>query len=373
MPFNTAAWLPAKRAQLKVGAAPYTSPGENQIVVKNRALAINPVDWFIQAAGGLIFGFLKCPFILGSDLAGEVVEVGVGVSRFKVGDRVVAHAIGMDPNVNNASQSAFQTYTVIVEHMASPIPDSLSFEQAAVIPLGVSTAACGLFQKDFLALAYPSAHPTPTGQALVIWGGSTSVGANAIQLAVAAGYEVFTTASPRNFDFCRQLGASQVFDYNSKTVVPDMIQALKGKTLAGALAIGSTSSAACLDIVHACPGRKFVSMASFPLALDRLSDGPEMILQFIAMMPGMALHGASMALKARTRGIGTKFVFGSSLMANAVGPMIYADFLPSALAEGRFIAAPEPVVVGSGLEAVQTGFDAQRRGVSARKVVVSLP
>jgi hypothetical protein len=354
MPANTAAWLPAKRAKLVVGPAPYTAPGEHQIVVKTRALAINPVDWFIQAAGGLIFGFLKCPFILGSDLAGEVVEVGKSVSRFNVGDRVVAHAIGMDPNVNEASQSAFQAYTVIVEHMASPIPDSLSFEHAAVIPLGVSTAACGLFQKDFLALAYPSAHPTPTGQALVIWGGSTSVGANAIQLAVAAGY------------------ASQVFDYNSKTVVPDMIQALKGKTLAGALAIGSTSSAACLDIVHACPGRKFVSMASFPLALDQLSDGPGMILQFIAMMPGMAWHGASMALKARTRGIGTKFIFGSSLMANEVGPMIYADFLPSTLAEGRFVAAPEPVV-GSGLGAVQTGFDAQRKGVSARKVVVSLP
>lgn len=64
-----------------------------------------------------------------------------------------------------------------------------------------------------------------TGQTVVVWGGSTSVGSNAVQLAVAAGYEVVTTASPRNFDHVRALGASAVFDYNSSTVVQDIIGA----------------------------------------------------------------------------------------------------------------------------------------------------
>jgi hypothetical protein len=55
-----------------------------------------------------------------------------------------------------------------------------------------------------------------------------------------------------------------------------------------------------------------------------------------------------------------------------VGPAVYADFLPGALASGRYIAAPPPVVVGSGLDAIETGLEVQRKGMSAQKVVVSL-
>ncbi len=76
-------------------------------------------------------------------------------------------------------------------------------------------------------------------------GGSTSVGSNAIQLAVAAGYDVITTASPRNFDFVTSLGASHVFDYNSPSVVKDIIAAFDARSLAGAIAFGTTSAPAC--------------------------------------------------------------------------------------------------------------------------------
>lgn len=104
--------------------------------------------------------------------------------------------------------NAFQEYTVVPAHMASPIPSTLSFDHAAVIPLGLSTAAAGLFEKEYLAPQHPSVSPKPTGKALLIWGGSTSVGSNAIQLAVAAGYDVITTASPKNFDYVKKLAAS---------------------------------------------------------------------------------------------------------------------------------------------------------------------
>lgn len=100
--------------------------------------------------------------------------------------------------------------------MASLIPSTLFYESAAIIPLGLATAACGLFQKDHLAREYLSISSKPTGKALLVWGGSTSVDSNAIQLAVAGSYEVLTTASPKNFDYVKKLGASQVFDYNSK-------------------------------------------------------------------------------------------------------------------------------------------------------------
>lgn len=110
----------------------------------------------------------------------------------------------------------------------------MAYEDAAVLPLALSTAACGLFQKDQLGLEYPSATAKPTGKTLLVWGGSTSVGSNAIQLAVAAGYDVIATASPRNFDYVKGLGAGQVFDYNSSTVVADIVAALHGRTIAGA-------------------------------------------------------------------------------------------------------------------------------------------
>jgi NADPH:quinone reductase-like Zn-dependent oxidoreductase len=289
-----------------------------------------------------------------------------------VGDRVLAHAVGTDKKRNSATEGAFQEYTVVMENMAAPIPDSLSYENATVLPLALSTAACGLFQKDQLGLQYPCAIPTPTGETLLIWGGSTSVGSNAIQLAVAAGYEVITTASPRNFDYVKKLGASQVFDHNSTTVVDDLAKALQGKTIAGALAIGTGSAAACSDIVHAATGTKFVSIASPPVSFDKLTPRRGISLQIPLLVLRLLSSTVSMQLKARTRRIRSKMIFGSSLLDNEVSTVIYQDFLPQALADGRYAALPEPLVIGTGLDQIQAGLDAQKRGVSAQKIVITV-
>ena len=372
MPTNTAAWLGAKRAGLEVKPATYTPPREDEIVVKNHAVAINPVDWIIQVAGSLTYSWIKHPSVLGHNLAGEVVEVGTAVTRFEVGDRVLGHAVGTDKSRNNPAEGAFQEYTVVLARMAAPIPETMPYEDAAVLPLGLSTAACGLFQKDQLALQHPSATPKPTGKTLIVWGGSTSVGGNAIQLAVAAGYEVVTTSSPRNFDYVKKLGASRVFDYNSTTVVGDVIEALKVKTLAGALAVGTGSAEACSDIVRVCGGNKVISMTSPSVSFDEFSRGRGLGLQLPLFVLRLVSSTVSSQVKFRMRRIRTKFIFGNSLMDNEVSKVIYEDFLPGALADGRYVAAPEPRVVGEGLEHVQAGFDVQKRGVSAQKVVVSL-
>ncbi|HET8912239.1 MAG TPA: zinc-binding alcohol dehydrogenase family protein [Ktedonobacteraceae bacterium] len=364
MPTNTAAWLVAKQAKLEVKPAPYTHPRENEIVVKNHAVAINPLDWINQLASNLFARWIKYPFVLGEDLAGEVVEVGKAVTRFKVGDRVLGHAVGSDKNPNTSTEGAFQIYTILLAHMAAPIPDNMPYESAAVLPLALSTAASGLFQKDYLALDYPSADPKPTGKTLLIWGGSTSVGSNAIQLAVAAGYEVITTASPRNFDYVKELGASQVFNYNSKTVVKDIIAALQGKTLAGTLAIGIGSAESCVDIVTVCNGNKFIAMTTPSVSFTSGVTFP-VVLKLVS-------SNVSLQVKCRTRHVQTKYVWGTTLKDNEVSKVIYEDFLPKALAEGRYVTAPEPYVIGTGLEYVQAGFDAQIKGVSARKVVISL-
>lgn len=179
-PLNQAVWL-NKNYKFEINPAPYTSPSNHEIVIKNRALAINPADWIKQDMGDFMFPWLKLPCIMGYDVSGEVIEVGSEVTRFKVGDRVVGFSIGSCKLLNDTSKCGFQLYTVLLDHLASHIPSTLSYEQASVMPLGLSTAACGLFQKDQLSLRLPSLSPKPTGETLLVWGGSTSVGCNAIQ------------------------------------------------------------------------------------------------------------------------------------------------------------------------------------------------
>jgi len=370
-PTNFAAVLGAPYADLEVRPAPYTRPGVGEIVVRNRAIAVNPLDEVKQATGSMMFGWLPYPTVLGEDVAGEVVEVGAGVTRFTVGDRVVAYAVGMEKVANPVSEGGFQQYTVVRDLLAAPIPPTLAFEQAAVLPLAISTAASALFQKDQLGLRHPGSTPARAGQSVVIWGGSTSVGSNAIQLAVATGYDVVTTASPHNHDRMRRLGASRVFDYASPTVVADVIAALRGETVAGILAVGTGSAEPSVSIAIAA-GAKRVALASPSVSFGRLPRRPGINGTVIRVLATMVGTTTATMLRSRLRGIRTKFVWGSSLMTNEVGPMLWGEFLPAALADGRYIAAPAAEVVGSSLADVQPALDRLRLGVSAKKLVITL-
>ncbi|EPE24351.1 GroES-like protein [Glarea lozoyensis ATCC 20868] len=370
-PSNSAAWLPSLRANLKIGPSPYTSPLPDQIAIKTRAIAINPVDWMVQtAAGGLVYPHLKTPFVAGTDVAGEVVEIGSSVTRFKVGDRVLGYAIGTagPPIKAGSHESAFQEYVVLREHLSSPVPDAMSFEEASIIPMGISTAACGLFQDDQLGLQLPSSPPAkPTGKTLIIWGGSTSVGCNTIQLAVAAGYEVITTCSPKNFKLVKSLGATHVFDYNSPTVIADITNLMKTRISAGAYSIGSGAADACRSILSHCNGSKFIAMATYPV--------PQKPLELFVLprtMFGFVTWNIKHWILCKFLGVNSKFIFGYTLIDNGVGKMLYADYLPEALKEGTFVSSPAVRVVGRGLESVQPAFEVQRKGVSAEKIVVSL-
>ncbi|EXJ57894.1 hypothetical protein A1O7_05317 [Cladophialophora yegresii CBS 114405] len=369
-PFNRAAYLvAAKRSPLEVKSAAYTKPGPGQITIKTRAVATNPLDFIKQTVGDLLYDWVKYPIILGSDVAGEVVEVGKGVTRFKVGDRVVGHSIGMAKKHNSPALCGFQEYVNLLTHMSSHIPDSLPYENAAVIPLGLSTAACALFQKDQLGLQFPSSPAAKsTGRTVLIWGGSTSVGVNAIQLATAAGYEVITTCSPRNFELVKRLGAIAAFDYRSSTVVKDIKKAFQGRITAGAISIGQGAAAACMNILGSCKGDRVLSMATYPL--DPMNMPKRFVMPTIAYtyLSGMA----ALWIKAKRYGVRSQFIFGDTLVDNEVGPVVYEQFLPKALADGSFVAAPEPEIVGHGLEEIQRALDVHMKGVSAKKPVVTL-
>lgn len=367
MPTNLAAWIMEDKKRFEVQEAPYPIPKAGEIVVENRAVAINPVDWIMQSQGtGFGFRWIKYPFIFGNDVAGEVVAVGSEVTRFRVGDRTIGQAYSSDQKINDAAYGGFQQYVVLLERTSSPIPDHLSFEAASVLPLALTTAAAGLFEKDQLGLEYPQVQAKPVGKTVIIWGGSTSVGCNAIQLAVAAGYEVITTSSPKNFDLVRSLGAKEVFDYKDSHVVEKVVAVMKDRFLAGALAIGEGSMFRCLDILGRCQGDKRLAMATFPIPSQPKHFGTlQIIYHAVTSM-------TSIAVKSKLRGIKTSLIWGS-VAHSPIADVVYRDYLPAALAHDKFRAAPEPMVTGEGLGAIQAALDIQKNGVSAKKVVVSLP
>ena len=335
-PRDKAAWQRTTGEPLHIGVADLQSPGAGQILIRNRALAVNPLDWIIQDAAAL--PWLDYPAIFGSDAAGEVAAVGPDVTRIKVGDRVIGQAVGT--TTNNPAEGTFREHTIVLEHMAAPIPDTMTFADAAVLPLGLGTAASGLYGTANLGLAYPSPAPTPREEVVLVWGGSSSVGVNAIQLAVASGYVVISTASPRNADMLKRLGASEVFDHGRADIVDEIAAFLRGRRLAG--------------VLHAT-GRVEDSLA--------VAAGAEGVRKVAATLPPP---------EALPEGVSATHIIGPSLKDDDVGPMIYRDFLPEALAAGRFVPAPPARVTGRGLEALQSAVDLLRSGVSGEKLVVEL-
>ena len=379
VPENQAAWLASKKERpLKVGPAPYTPPGAGEVVVKNSAVAINPIDWQKQVLGDVLLGYIKYPFILGGDVAGTVIEVGEGVRRFQVGDRVVGAALAIAESCNKPAQGAYQLYTVVPEHMAAPLPDHVSEEAACVVPLTLCTAAYGLFHDDFLALDPPKvpARPTAAGtdgksRAVIITGGSTSVGANAIQLAVAAGYEVSSTASPKNHAMVKRLGASRVFDYRSKTLVADLRAAVKGRTLAGAMAIGDGAVDVCTEVLKDHPERtnKFIALAGGSSPGEKLASFWGMTALVLTLLWSV-LKG--IVLK-RLTGVNVKFIdLQHACDTDGVVANVWTKFLPKALVEGQFVPSPKFLKAGKGLDKVQDAMDMQMKGVSAQKIIVTL-
>ncbi|WJS90706.1 zinc-binding alcohol dehydrogenase family protein [Microbacterium testaceum] len=372
MPAHAAAILPAPRAALTVTTVQTPAPAADEVLVRVRAVAINPVDWVIQGTSRVTYRWLNTPAVLGSDVAGEVVAIGSAVTRFRVGQRVFGLATGTDRGRDPLREGAFQEYTTLVERLTAPIPDDLSDEEAAVFPLGISTAACALFQPQLLGLRMPG-DPAPTASrgVVVIWGGSTSVGMNAVQLAHAAGYDVVTTASAKNAETLRGLGADAVVDHRSPTAVADLVAAIGGRPVVGAVALGAGSTDACIDVLARTGGER-LAMASTPVSLDSLVGRRRLFPAMLPVFTRIGLGTLRSTLRARRRGIRAAFVWGSSLRDDEMGPRLWGEVVPRMLAEGALRPMPAPLVVGDGLAAVQDALDRQRAGVSAQKVVVRL-
>ena len=192
--------------QIREVAKPTAKPG--QVVIRQHATALNSGDARIRGANmppgfglilRLVFG-LRGPRqpILGICVAGEVAEIGAGVSGLALGDRVLA--------TTGFAMRAHAEYVAVKANRLVPVPHGLSMEEAAALPFGALTA---LYYLRDRARVQP-------GETVLVIGASGAVGAAAVQLAHHLGARVTGVCSAANADLVRSLGASDVIDYRSQ-------------------------------------------------------------------------------------------------------------------------------------------------------------
>jgi NADPH:quinone reductase-like Zn-dependent oxidoreductase len=185
---------------LTYGEIERPKPKSDEILVRNRAVAVNPVDWKIRDGLGEVFG-LKLPIVLGCEIAGTIEEVGGDVRDFSPGDQVYGY-------VSLQRNGGYAEYTIAKPDEIAPIPENLDFDNAAAVPVGALTSWQAIFDAANLQ----------AGQRILITGASGGVGSMAVQLAKGKGAFVIATASSKNENFVRSLGADEFVDYTREKI-----------------------------------------------------------------------------------------------------------------------------------------------------------
>jgi NADPH:quinone reductase-like Zn-dependent oxidoreductase len=192
---------------LRMAEVEKPAPNADEVLVKVRAISVNPADWHSMRAKPLFsrvnLGLLRPKHkILGVDIAGEVEALGSGVTRFKPGDEVYA-------NLLDHGYGGFAEYVSAPVDVMSLKPANLSFEEAAAVPMAAVTALQGLRHHGEI-------RPV---QKVLINGASGGVGTFAVQIAKSFGPEVTGVTSTRNIDLVRSLGADHAVDYTTTDFV----------------------------------------------------------------------------------------------------------------------------------------------------------
>ncbi|MBT2568999.1 NADP-dependent oxidoreductase [Planococcus sp. ISL-110] len=185
--------------QLKEREVEKPTINENQALVEIHATSINPIDWKLRE------GYLKdmlpweFPIILGWDAAGVIAEIGKNVKHFKVGDRVFARPA-------TTRQGTYAEFVPVEADLLAHMPESMSFEQGAAIPLtGLTAYQCLVGFAE-----------VKKGDKVLIHAGAGGVGSMAIQIANSIGAYVATTASDKNDELVKSLGANRVINYSEE-------------------------------------------------------------------------------------------------------------------------------------------------------------
>ncbi|KAJ1563347.1 hypothetical protein HK405_002390, partial [Cladochytrium tenue] len=276
----------------------------------------------------------------------------------RVGDRVLGLVHGSHPN----GEGAFSEHVRIDADLVARIPDSLSFEDAATLPLACHTSALGLRNLGLPYLPVSAGGPADAvaagaGKVLLVWSASTSTGQLAVQLAKLAGLRVVATASPRNHSFVRSLGADAVVDY----AAPDVAEAVR----TAVRALGASRLAHAYDAISEQGSIHAIERCFFDdsAAADAPARGDIVCLLNQAEQPRSS--------GVRILNVATYTTFGKAVRVFGMDlPIVPEDRKNAAildrgleilLAEGKIRPNPVKIIPG-GLAGVQEGFELMKAG-----------
>ncbi len=341
---HLAAILPSKGARLEVSPRPTPTPGPDELLIEVKCVALNPVDYYQRDHGIFIADY---PAVLGSDVAGTIIARGASVTAEDLtpGTRVAVFASTFYEQ-GAPDYGALQARVVAPAANAVPLPRGMGFAEASVLPMAVETAWAGWYS---IGLARDTKYSAADRKGLLVWGGASSVGSAAVQLARSMGFVVYVTASEKHHAYMKELGASRVFDYKSADVVRQIVRAAKedGVTIQTGYDAVMGALEQCMEVLKDSKGEGMAKLASAPRLPDDFPKVDGVEVKFVM---------APVDVKERTEHF--HFVFNV--------------WLKEKLANGEFVPSPKVQLVEGGLEAANEALDELKKGVSGVKLVLEV-
>ncbi|KAK5631792.1 hypothetical protein RRF57_007506 [Xylaria bambusicola] len=328
----------------------------DEIRVNIKWTASTPLDLH-QADGGLL---VEPPMRTGSTGAGIVVETGPDVKHFQVGDRVFGFAH------QKPEWKTHQEYATAPEWVFGKVPEGFSLEQAVTLPENLVTA----FNTVSADLKLPTPWPKPPGYSpprandrILIWGAASSVGQLIIQVLRYYGYKhIVGTASPVHHAYLKGIGATEVYDYKSPTVVDDLLRSAQG------------GESPAFPLIVDCIGSQERTLTS----LSKVAQSGSTVA---VMLPVILKHAGDDTTPEYSMDAGTSVAWATGVHVSGVRTHFYwknemfreklqTEIMPTLLAQGIVIPNRYRIIDGETLlERATKGLNAMREGASGEKVI----
>jgi len=332
----------SKGAPLEVTHRSTPNPGPNDLLIEVNSIALNHIDHYQRDMGfPPLAGY---PSVLGSDIAGTVISAGSSGAP-KPGTRVAAFAPCFFKQ-GAPDYGALQTRALVPAVNAVPLPKVMSFNEASLLPAAIETAWAGWYS---IGIPHDTAYTAADKKGMLVWGGASSIGSAAIQVAKLMGFHVYATASEKHHEYLKGLGASKVFDYKGEHVVESIVKAAKEDEVTIQMGFNAAAGSlqSCLDILKESKGEGTAKLAT---AIPLSEDSPT--------VEGVEVKFVSAPEDEKERDEHFHFVFGV--------------WLKEKLEKKEFVPSPRVKVIEGGLESVNKALDELKGGVSGVKLVLEV-
>jgi NADPH:quinone reductase-like Zn-dependent oxidoreductase len=335
---NLAAILASPKSPLSVQPVELYTPGPNELLVKNTAIAFNPVEYKIAKLGVIPVDY---PSIIGSTFAGTIEAIGSKVTDYEVGTRVV---VSKRFGVKGNQYGAYQRYVVVADKMISKVPDGVDESVPASLMMNL-TCVVGLFTGR-LGLERPrfdGVKSAGKNEKVLVFGGSSSFGSLSVQYLSQAGYTVVTTSSPRNRKFVDKSGAKVVIDHTleSEAQIDQLVAEGPYDFIVDMISLYDTIAVTARVLAAQGGGKLYAMEPAF---------GPESLLEGVTRV----FEPWSESLYDEKN---------SDLLEWAM-----QTYLPKGIAQGDIIPVPIEKVAG-GLEGINDALGRLQKGVSGVRLV----